>query len=49
MVADQGLLPPLARIVQVMNGHLPGVENECRAPEQRETDDRRRETPEERA
>jgi membrane-associated phospholipid phosphatase len=25
MVADQGLLPPLARIVQVMNGHLPGV------------------------
>lgn len=25
MVADQGLLPPLSRIIQVMNGHLPGV------------------------
>ena len=25
MVADQGLLPHLDRIVQVMNGHLPGV------------------------
>jgi hypothetical protein len=25
MVANEGLIPPLARIVQVMNGHLPGV------------------------
>jgi membrane-associated phospholipid phosphatase len=25
MAADQGLMPPLDRIIQVMNGHLPGV------------------------